>query len=205
MDPWFSTDRLLDLAAVLPSTSVEYNLGDLPVSQPGSTIPASGLTLEETIRNIDRCGSWVLLKSVEQHPDYEELQRLCLAEIAGELDLSDEELLAPRSFVFLSSPEAVTPFHIDPEHNFLLQIQGSKEIQIFDHFDRTALGEERHIRIHLVQPELRDRENEGHTVVVRRRRCLPRLPSRHYEDHCLRGRSRRPRWDREQLCLEQTF
>ena len=141
VDPWFSTERILELAAVLPPSSVEYNLGDLPVSQPGSSIPANGLTLEETIRNIDRCGSWVLLKSVEQHPDYAELQRLCLVEIARELELDGTEMLAPRSFVFLSSPEAVTPFHIDPEHNFLLQIQGSKAIQIFDHFDRTVLSE----------------------------------------------------------------
>lgn len=141
VEPWFSTERILDLAAVLPSTSVEYNLGDIPVSQPGSSIPANDLSLEETIRNIDRCGSWVLLKSVEQHPDYAELQRLCLLEIARDLELDDGELLSPRSFLFLSSPDAVTPFHIDPEHNFLLQIQGSKKIQIFDHFDRTVLTE----------------------------------------------------------------
>ena len=139
VDPWFSTDRLLALAAALPSASVEYNPGDLPVNQPGSSIPGNGLSLAETIRDIDRCASWVLLKSVAQHPDYAELQRLCLAEIARQLDLRSEELLAPRSFVFLASPGAVTPFHIDPEHNFLLQIGGGKEIQIFDHFDRTVL------------------------------------------------------------------
>ena len=138
-EPWFSVDRILDLAGALPPASVEYNLGDLSVSQPGSSIPGNGLSLQETIRNIDQCGSWVLLKSVEQHPDYAELQRLCLAEIARKLALGDGELLSPRSFVFLSSPHAVTPFHIDPEHNFLLQIKGSKEIQIFDHYDRAVL------------------------------------------------------------------
>lgn len=139
VDPWFSADRILDLAAALPQTSVEYNLADLPVSQPGSSIPGNGLSLAETVRNIDQCRSWVLLKDVGQHPDYAELQRLCLEEIARNLDLGGEELLSPRSFVFLSSPEAVTPFHIDPEHNFLLQIEGSKAIQIFDHFDRDVL------------------------------------------------------------------
>lgn len=139
VEPWFSLDRILDLAGALPPASVEYNSGDLPASQPGSSIPGNGLSLKETIRNIGQCESWVLLKSVEQHPDYAELQRLCLAEIARKLALGDGELLSPRCFVFLSSPQAVTPFHIDPEHNFLLQIQGSKEIQIFDHCDRAVL------------------------------------------------------------------
>jgi hypothetical protein len=33
-------------------------------------------------------------------------------------------------FIFVSSPGAVTPFHLDPEHNILLQIRGSKTMMI---------------------------------------------------------------------------
>ncbi len=45
-------------------------------------------------------------------------------------------------FIFLSSPGSVTPFHIDPEHNFLLQLRGSKTMNIFDPFDRDIIAEE---------------------------------------------------------------
>ena len=45
-------------------------------------------------------------------------------------------------FVFVSSPNAVTPFHIDPEHNFLLQLRGSKTMNVFDPFDREVIAEE---------------------------------------------------------------
>ena len=136
---WFSRDRILDLADALPETSVEYNLADIPVSQPVTSLPDNNLTLQETIKNIETCGSWVLLKSVEQHGDYAELIDHCLEEISKELGLRVDEMLSPRSFLFLASPGGVTPFHFDPEHNFLLQIEGRKKIQIFDPFDRAIV------------------------------------------------------------------
>ncbi len=138
---WFSRDRILELAHALPESSVEYNLADIPVSQPVTTMPHSGISLEETIRNIETCGSWVLLKSVEQHGDYAHLLNRCLEEIGRELGLRVEEMLSPRSFLFLTSSGGVTPFHFDPEHNFLLQIEGRKKIQIFNPFDSTIVSD----------------------------------------------------------------
>lgn len=37
-----------------------------------------------------------------------------------------------EAFIFVSSPAAVTPFHLDPEQNFLLQIRGTKKLRVFD-------------------------------------------------------------------------
>lgn len=138
---WFSRDRILDLADALPETSVEYNLADIPVSQPVTSLPDNNLTLQETIANIETCGSWVLLKSVEQHGDYAELLDCCLEEIGEKLGLRVDEMLSPRSFLFLTSSGGVTPFHFDPEHNFLLQIEGRKNIQIFEPFDRSIVSD----------------------------------------------------------------
>ncbi len=138
---WFSRERILELADALPETSVEYNLADIPVSQPVTTIPHSGLSLKETIRNIETCRSWVLLKSVEQHGDYADFMNDCLEEIAEELSLRVDEMLAPRSFLFITSSGGVTPFHFDPEHNFLMQIEGRKKIQIFEPFDGSIVSD----------------------------------------------------------------
>ena len=138
---WFSRDRILDLADALPQASVEYNLADIPVSQPVTSLPDNNLSLRETIENIETCGSWVLLKSVEQYGDYAELLEQCLEEIGDKLGLRVEEMLSPRSFLFLTSSGGVTPFHFDPEHNFLLQIEGCKKIQIFEPFDRSIVSD----------------------------------------------------------------
>jgi hypothetical protein len=43
--------------------------------------------------------------------------------------------------VFISSPNAVTPYHLDHEYNFLAQIRGVKTMNIFDPADRTLLSE----------------------------------------------------------------
>jgi hypothetical protein len=36
-----------------------------------------------------------------------------------------------EAFVFISSPGAVTPYHMDPEWDFLLQVRGRKQITVF--------------------------------------------------------------------------
>ena len=44
--------------------------------------------------------------------------------------------------IFVSSPHVVTPYHIDHESNFLFQIEGEKEVWLFDPADRRVLSEE---------------------------------------------------------------
>lgn len=43
--------------------------------------------------------------------------------------------------VFLASPHIVTPYHIDHESNFLFQLQGEKDLSLFDQDDRDILSE----------------------------------------------------------------
>jgi ribosomal protein L16 Arg81 hydroxylase len=50
-----------------------------------------------------------------------------------------------QAFIFVSSPGSITPYHMDPEHNFLLQIRGSKEVRLFE---RSVVGEEELERFH---------------------------------------------------------
>jgi len=144
--PLFELPRLLELACALPEQFVEYNAGALTVGVRPDRTPRTGLTAEETIRRIQECGSWMVLKRVEQDPDYAALLDHCLGEIAAQGPTPP--MHGREGFVFLSSPEAVTPFHIDPEHNFLLQIRGSKTIHMWDPADRFVLPEEELERFH---------------------------------------------------------
>ena len=47
-----------------------------------------------------------------------------------------------QGFIFISSPGSVTPYHIDPENNFLLQIRGTKTVHMFPQNDREILSEQ---------------------------------------------------------------
>ncbi len=139
--PLFGLSRLIELARRLPEPFVEYNAGALPVGvRPGQT-PRTGLAPQETIRRIAECGSWMVLKRVEQDPEYGALLGRCLDDAAAQAGAALPSMLQREGFIFLSSPGAVTPFHLDPEHNFLLQIRGRKTVSMWDRDDRFVLPE----------------------------------------------------------------
>lgn len=130
--PLFALERLLRLARALSDERAEFYAGDVPVYTSPEQTPTTGLSLEETIRRIESCGAWVVLKNVERDPEYKALLDRCLDEV-GEVYGSALQGSSDRvGFIFISSAKAVTPCHIDPEHNFLLQIRGSKTIHVGD-------------------------------------------------------------------------
>lgn len=140
--PLFQLDRLIELTRTLPETSIEYNAGKLPVSIDPALTPRNGLSPEETVRRIEDCESWLVLKYVERDPEYRALLQSCLDQLVPYTDSVAPGMTQPQAFVFITSPGSVTPYHIDPEHNFLLQIRGSKEIRMLDGRDKSIVSEE---------------------------------------------------------------
>ena len=150
-DERFSLDALALLGEALPEKSIEYNRGDLPIGidgKPGS----NGLSIGETIRQIATSQSWAVLKNIEQVPEYQALLMALLEELRPRIEATTGELLTPQGFVFISSPNAVTPYHFDPEHNILLQLQGSKVMTQFPAGDPRYAPDEVHESYHLGGP-----------------------------------------------------
>ena len=139
---------LADLAEALPAASVEYNAGNLPTGIRPQDVPANGLTIAETIRTIDSAQSWAVLKNVEQHPAYASLLKDLLDELAPTIKPTTGDLLRPQAYIFISSPDAVTPFHFDPEHNILLQLRGTKTMVTFPPGDPAFAPDAEHERYH---------------------------------------------------------
>ena len=131
-DPRFSIQSLIDLSKRLPEESIKYNSGGIPVGTGLYEAPQTGLSKEETLRRIEECQSWMVLKNVEQVPEYAELLNGCLDVAEPLCAAAGYGMFKREAFIFVSSPGSVTPFHIDPEHNFLLQIAGKKTIGILD-------------------------------------------------------------------------
>jgi hypothetical protein len=128
--PLLTIDALARLGEALPPASVEYNRGDLPIGVAGKPA-ASGLTIGETIRGIESSGSWAALKNVEQVPAYAAILDALLDELRPGIEARSGAALKPQAYVFVSSPNAVTPYHFDPEHNILLQLRGTKVLTQF--------------------------------------------------------------------------
>ena len=140
--PLFSLPRLLELAQQLPANDFEYNAGNVPVSLAPELTPRTGLSVEETLRRIDQCASWMVMKNVEQVPEYKLLLDECLDGLQALSEVKAPGMTQREGFIFVSSPGSVTPYHLDPEHNFLLQIQGTKTMFQFDRADRRIISEQ---------------------------------------------------------------
>lgn len=135
-------DALVQLAGRLRPESLEHNAAvGLPLGIRNDEIPANGLTAAETIARIGECGSWVLLKNIEQDPAYAALMREVLSEIEPIVESATGPMMRLEGFIFVSSPKAVTPLHFDPEYNILFQARGVKTMTLFPAADPAIIGD----------------------------------------------------------------
>lgn len=146
--PLLTIDALAALGEALPAASVEYNKGDLPVGIDPEKVPLNGLTIGETIRTADSNGSWAVLKNIEQQPAFAALLAELLAELSPHIKEKTGKMLKPQGFIFVSSPNAVTPYHFDPEHNILLQLRGTKVMTQFPAGNAIYAPDETHEAYH---------------------------------------------------------
>ncbi|MGA2277709.1 MAG: hypothetical protein ABSG00_08895 [Terracidiphilus sp.] len=91
----------------------------------------------DLIRQIENAQAWIILKHVEREEGYRDVLESCIRDI---LELSGQELLRKikwfEAILFITSPNRVTEYHLDREVSWILQIQGDKEIHIFDRADK---------------------------------------------------------------------
>ncbi len=146
--PLLSLEALAKLGEILPDKSVEYNRGDLPVGIAPDQVPKNGMSIGDTIRQVDTCRSWAVLKNIEQVREYEGLLLDLLAELKPHIEVKTGRMMRPQGFVFVSSPNAVTPYHFDPEHNILMQLRGHKVMTQFPAGDPRFAPDETHETYH---------------------------------------------------------
>ena len=144
--PLFELPRLVELAKTLwalAGSKVLFQDGGAAFENRWDEIPNKALSFIHGIRDIQQSGSWVLLKSVQEDPEYKACIDSCVAELSEltGVDLK-KEITWIDGYIFIASPGAVTPHHIDHESNFLLQVHGEKNFNVCDPGDRTVLFEE---------------------------------------------------------------
>jgi hypothetical protein len=75
----------------------------------------------------------------EVDPAYDAILRAAIAQLAGDAGIRLEDITWSILTVFITAPNLLTPFHGDFEQNFLLQIQGEKDVRLYDQEDRYFL------------------------------------------------------------------
>jgi hypothetical protein len=140
--PLFELPRLEELARGLPEKYVRINSGAVPVDATPAQIPGTGQSIEEGFRHIGDSNTRIMLKHIEFDPEYSALFNACLGELEALGHPATRDIKSRVAYVFLSAPNQVTPYHMDPEINFLLQIRGKKTFFVLPGDDRSILPEE---------------------------------------------------------------
>jgi hypothetical protein len=142
--PLFDLDSLIELSRRMPDHRDTYwSNGKVAVGNGWEAGTGGRLSLQDTIAHIAENDSIVILKHTEQDPVYAPVLQDFLARVvslAGEQMRSD--VTVGEALILISSPNRVTPYHMDGETNFLVQARGDKWFYVFDHEDRTLVTDE---------------------------------------------------------------
>lgn len=96
--------------------------------------------LNEAYEHIDLAGARIKLSSIHQIDSYAELLADCVTDLSDATGVDfNRRFNRAIATLFITSPGEFTPYHIDQEVNFLLQIAGEKEVKVYDGSDRTIV------------------------------------------------------------------
>jgi hypothetical protein len=97
-----------------------------------------------TLQSFETAGAWLRLTRVDEiNEEFREISETFYSELSTLLN-QDIKSQVMKTFVtlFISSPGAVTPYHIDHTWNFLLQIGGLKTVHLYDQTDPRILRQQ---------------------------------------------------------------
>jgi hypothetical protein len=80
--PLLMLPRIAQLASELPRDLIEYNSGKVAISQDPDAIPSVDLDPVEVVKSIETAGAWMVLKRVENSPEYRALLEDTLLSVA---------------------------------------------------------------------------------------------------------------------------
>jgi hypothetical protein len=127
--PLLSIEAVADLADRLAKHSVVREEAVKPLVAPDyrsrrGEEPRPG----DLIRDLENSASWLTLLNVEQDPSYADLVNEYLDEVEPYVDARPGHMRRRAGFIFVSSPNSITPAHFDVEHSLIMQVRGNRTL-----------------------------------------------------------------------------
>src|SRR5215471_5914248 len=163
-DERLTLPAVADLADRLPRRSVIADTATQPLLVPQGGPPRGVLERRgDVIRDLQDANAWLTLLMVEEDPGMAEIMNTYLDQLEAGMSAKQGKRVKMRkrvAFVFVSSPNSVTPVHFDIEHSLLMQVSGSKTVSV-GRFESDATRRHEinrywngsHGRIETLQPE----------------------------------------------------
>lgn len=143
--PALGMDNLARVIPALPKDRVMYSMGRLKngddFEETFKQRPADR-GIEETIENIRVSDSYVMVAGPEVDPSFAPLYRELIGDVESFMQRRGvgTRAIEPKLYLFIASPDSVTPFHIDRYSTFLLQFRGSKHVSVFPQWDERVVS-----------------------------------------------------------------
>lgn len=150
--PLLQPDQLIELGKRLEGIGrVRTHSSGADAGTPFNTAPRlhpNRKTAADTLQNIRDAKAWMSLLNVQTDATYRALVDEVLGELQPRIECVDPGMCYRGGWIFITSPNTVTPFHFDKEHNFILQVRGRKTLYVWDHRDTVAASEQARDRFH---------------------------------------------------------
>jgi hypothetical protein len=155
--PALQLDSLREIVLSLPKDQVFASRADLKIDTDFDRAHVDNAierTLELTLADMASTNAYVMVRQPDSHPRLKPVLELFQNELReyirkkretapkAELGNVSERFHDPMLYLFISSPNSVTPFHVDRYSTLLLQLQGEKDVMIWDRTDRDTVSEE---------------------------------------------------------------
>ncbi|MBB3228586.1 hypothetical protein FHW69_003228 [Luteibacter sp. Sphag1AF] len=152
--PMFSLTSLFALCRRMPVESILYRMGAIPGNADLDTSYdryRAGLTLDSVLDGFEEHQAYICINNPERDPAYAPLIEGLMGEVASRTHALDPGITWFSTYVFISTRDAVTPYHMDREMNYLLQLQGKKTVYLWDPMDETVMSsrEKDHLLAHV--------------------------------------------------------
>lgn len=98
-------------------------------------------SVAETIETIRESDSYIMVNSPQVDESFAELYQDLIHDVQAlmwERGVGDKAI-SPKLYLFIASPNSVTPFHIDRYSTFLMQFRGSKWVTVSDPWDERVV------------------------------------------------------------------
>lgn len=143
--PLLQLDSIMALGQRLEAAGrVRTHSGEAQAGTPFNTAPSlhpNRKGAAATLGDIANANAWLSLLFINTDPLYRTLVAEVLDEVRALVEPKDPGMSYRSGYIFVTSPRAVTPFHLDSEHNFILQVVGRKRVYVWDPLDRSVVAE----------------------------------------------------------------
>ena len=134
LDDRLTLAAVADLADRLPRRSVIADTAAQSLLAPQAGPPRGALERPgDVIRDLHNANAWLTLLNVEDDLGMAEIMNSHLDQLEAGMSAKRGKRVKMRKrvgFVFVSSPNSVTPVHFDIEHSLLMQVSGCKTVSI---------------------------------------------------------------------------